>query len=492
MFFTTLLLGKARSDIMLGHFTTDVELFSGALKVWHQYIKSFVVSHLHYVISDQTCMEDMFSRYFKLSAYLMKISKRVVVQIPPHNTDVQLLSGKMKNMCILPYPKPQNCHSMYTDNYTSLKSEMSVTWTSGQLSYFNKYSRLLFDKETCVNYVWIFNLDANLRLNVTLNEVYFQSRYVDCTYAKLKIHRAFGNTKVPSSFALENNTWVWMVKKLEKYSHVYCGHCSSFSIYPLFHSIDIRVLIERSVPSFINASFAVMDNSIVWNTERTKSFQPKPDLVYRLKNGFSLVSYSIQVTKAEHVMLNTQILNSHRYVLYDGPGYSSNVVKNTANVVHNMSSFQCSVQIFMRTDCVYVQNLISYASIKLALSRTINLDHTSDIILDLPIAECCPQFCAVFLKAQNGYQVNATITKVSYKGFIENVTCKYGGLVATEQLIDDYRESVTLCQNHDGSSRLSRSLYSTNSSLTLVLYWYNHSSINASLTLSVTKCRAAN
>ena len=68
-----------------------------------------------------------------------------------------------------------------------------------------------------------------------------------------------------------------------------------------------------------------------------------------------------------------------------------------------------------------------------------------------------------------------------------------GGIFAGEYLDNRYKESTTICQRHDGQIEQSRSLYSSNSSLVLVLYWYNrYHNITVSLSLSLTRCKPIN
>ena len=79
--------------------------------------------------------------------------------------------------------------------------------------------------------------------------------------------------------------------------------------------------------------------------------------------------------------------------------------------------------------------------------------------------------------------------KISSDG-VYDPTCLFNGLVAWEKLSNDYRQSDTLCQNHDGIKYPSRSFYCHNSSLSLVLYWYKpYSTINVTVNISQTKCQ---
>ena len=85
--------------------------------------------------------------------------------------------------------------------------------------------------------------------------------------------------------------------------------------------------------------------------------------------------------------------------------------------------------------------------------------------------------------------MNVTVTEIiAVEG--HDLNCLFSGLVAAEKLKDDYRQTDTVCQNHDGTKDSSRSFYSYNSSLILVLYFYKpYSTINATVNISQTKCQ---
>ena len=73
---------------------------------------------------------------------------------------------------------------------------------------------------------------------------------------------------------------------------------------------------------------------------------------------------------------------------------------------------------------------------------------------------------------------------------IYNPTCKYGGITTVEYLDNKYKESITICQNHSGQIEKSIIIYSKNTSLVLVLYWYNmYQNITSSFTFSLTRCK---
>ena len=133
---------------------------------------------------------------------------------------------------------------------------------------------------------------------------------------------------------------------------------------------------------------------------------------------------------------------------------------------------------------------IRFHSKMLKTSRIVHLLHdiSSEVML-VPDSLFYPSPCVIHIQAETGIQINVTVDHVSYLGEGSS-ECKYAGLVIVEELTDEYKESSSLCSNHSRSSRQSRSFYSHNSSLTLVLYWYEpYSVINATLKISQTTCK---
>ena len=102
--------------------------------------------------------------------------------------------------------------------------------------------------------------------------------------------------------------------------------------------------------------------------------------------------------------------------------------------------------------------------------------------------KCFYQLCVVSIYAESGQHVNVTILKMTTYELCDR-SCRYSGLVAGEKLRDDYSQSDTLCKNHDQANFTSRSFYSYNSSLKLIMYWYKgYSDIKVSVHISQTNC----
>ena len=96
------------------------------------------------------------------------------------------------------------------------------------------------------------------------------------------------------------------------------------------------------------------------------------------------------------------------------------------------------------------------------------------------------------IKIQTDYRhrVNATVNELVVT-VVHDKLHMYSGLVALENMgNNDYKETESLCDNHDGTKDPSRSFYSHNSTLLITIYWYGiYSTITVRLSIAQTRCK---
>ena len=105
---------------------------------------------------------------------------------------------------------------------------------------------------------------------------------------------------------------------------------------------------------------------------------------------------------------------------------------------------------------------------------------------------CIKSPCVLIYKTDVRYQINATITQMTIQGYrSHHVECTYGGLSGIEGNKGKFKESLSICENIDITVHHSRSFYSSNSILILILYWYQpYSNITLILEVRKTECKA--
>ena len=99
--------------------------------------------------------------------------------------------------------------------------------------------------------------------------------------------------------------------------------------------------------------------------------------------------------------------------------------------------------------------------------------------------------CNIFIQTDIEHRVNATVKEVVVTPDVHDETCMYNGLVPVENLgVDDYKEIESLCDNHDKTQDSSKSFYSHNSTMQIILNWYSiYSTISVKLNISHTRCK---
>ena len=265
-------------------------------------------------------------------------------------------------------------------------------------------------------------------------------------------------------------------------------------MYPNFNGLNITKTVLVFVYYSISAFFTVIDKNLVISLENTTDFSTnvKPLTVLLIKKEFILFTYFLRVRKSYFITVTIfQRLNLMHWLIYDGPLFQFNIInanEGKENTV-KLSSFRCLLQILLKER--NSSFLFSYSSILIQVNSNVHLDEDDHISVSLPNTECRinKNLCALNVFAKYGSQVNVSVIKMTYKG-TNSKTCKYAGLVATQHLgVDDYKETITLCESHVGNVS-QRNFFSYNSSMVIVLYWYGNEGImKTTVFLSVTKCK---
>ena len=313
-----------------------------------------------------------------------------------------------------------------------------------------------------------FKTHQRLRINLSFNTIYFSTGPAYCHRANVTVNRYFR----------------------------YCGSHSLFNLYPREKEVQVLFYVTSFTYHRFDASYAVIDHNYLF-TDSNKSITEKQNshfsLMHRihfLNTSESLFSYHVQVGKIFHVLIRTQWPPSQnnlwKHVVTDGPGFLSPTLEENTQI-YTCFSFQCILQVLTYKGNMNSSNVFLVEPKPLKTHLQVEVTSSSDLSFVLPLKNTNPSVIAI--KGKTGHQVNVTIDKLLFKGE-NNFHCQYGGIVAGEQLPGGYKESPTLCKNFDGPvNGIGRSLYSLNSSTTVVLFWYpEYSSISAVINVSATPC----
>ena len=438
-------MSKLEAEEELKNIKPLIDLFHAIPKVWNEYVKEFLFLALPQSSPDnfRTRILDVFQMLQTFSTFFKKR---------------MLYVKKLKRK-----PQPE-------DTQVPEYNKALIHSASGSFKYL--YNRHVLP----VVYVWTFSLDEELRLNITFNYIFLSSGSSDCSRGSVNIQNKAR-------------------KRRNRPELLYCGQHARFNAYPGLVDMHLKLIAKEMIMYKLSAFFSVMDKFVVINKRmKFKLFRFIPYSTHILRNKEMLFSYHLQTRKINYIILKTGNLSDLLFI-YDGPVPNFKLLETDTFV--ETSTFQCVVQIltaaernFTNSNLYDAEEEIRFHSKMLKTRRIVNLLHDmSTEVMFVPDSLCYPSPCVIHIQTETGIQINVTADDVSYLGE-ESFEYKYAGLVIVEELTDEYKESTTLCSNHRRSSRQSRSFYSHNSSLTLVLYWYEpYSAINATLKISQTTCK---
>ena len=326
----------------------------------------------------------------------------------------------------------------------------------------------------------IFIMDKRLSLNLTFDTLFFASGYHDCHLGNLSV------------FEL-----VYLgASKIAHLSHSFCGYHSEFSLYPEQSSLVVSVSVRLNIFFVLDATFSVMDSNLVKSFHKSNCSYKCPFSSIYIFSSWMVSFYLVQVKKTHKIRLKFPQKYFTWHLVYDGPGLMSDILNANMNSnpkahIYSCSSFQCLAKILTNHVEIF---LLNYSSVQLPVMLRKEIQSTG--YFTIHGTQCTTVPCLVLLFAPYDFQVNVTILTISYKSIsveLPNSGCRYGGLIFAEEFNHEYLENVPFCKNHNSSEDVSRSYYSRNSTLTMVLYTYDkYSAINVALELSLTKCKPIN
>ena len=317
-----------------------------------------------------------------------------------------------------------------------------------------------------------FHTDSKLVLNITFFDLHFYAGLENCILEKFSVINL----------------------KTEKTSYEYCGHVPTFNLYPEFNDVMIRIKLAVRLPFDINALFSVSNykKADLCSAFLLSSETKARDGFYRginkytLVGWYSVVSLLVRVNRLFRVKIKVQS-QSLRYVAYDDPGFTSNILKEIRNV-YIASSFQCILQIEM--DFIPKKQRYGFAIYMQEHARKgrLIIRPGSSSQFSTTNKDCGNQVCLILMETNPGFHVNLTVLKI-VSDYKYHSDCLYGGLYIAEG--DKNIENDVMCGDSNHLKEPIRSFYSVGNSLQYLLYGYTgHSEISSRIRISTTKCKA--
>ena len=318
-------------------------------------------------------------------------------------------------------------------------------------------------------YIVKLKRDQFLRLNITFHKIYFSSNILN------------GNDDFILIRNLTNYHFCWRI--LDCSGNTFYGYQSKLSYYPSSTLITIEIRSRRSYE--VMYSFQVMDENIIENLVTQDRNEKIRILSYRIHSKLSFLQILfLQVRKNCHIIIKVKSWHQHRYVIFDGPGFLSNVLYPTKLHKTAASSFQCIIQILGEKREQGTSSFTYFPKI-IPKCQDIFLSKVNKSSLLIPNIICHLSPIAMGIHGSSGYQINVTIVQYNSSTPLPPY-CTFGGIIVAEQMPNEFVETKPICQHNTQG----RSFYSSTSSLILILYWYNvYGQNNFKFKMSQSKCK---
>ena len=244
----------------------------------------------------------------------------------------------------------------------------------------------------------------------------------------------------------------------------------------------------------VENSFTVMDKNVIvslsnqnvkWydkNVGRINGFDRSLIYVLHFASIQILKIFFLQAKKTHHIIIYFNMSAPDRYIVFYGPGFLSEILKGNVNHTVEPCTFQCIVQLLHMGIDSTSNFAFSYLSKNIKVKPLIKLVKFQNSIIYLPNKKYL-NVQIIHVHAKPSYQVNITI--LNYVSTLDiSPHFSFGGLHFLEMNIN--QKDKTVCSSSD----IGRSLYSYNSSLTLVYYQYkNYDRVQIEVEISQTGCK---
>ena len=450
-----------QGDVNFEHIRPDIhKLHNNKPKLWHKYTLFFLQNNLQNKIPNIVSPSQTLFHLYHLLAVFRKSVKIINWQ--------NRTWTKIKNYW----------YDVHTRVYNI--SRLIITLPAGYI-----HIRSGFQREPVMYFS--FKLAQGMRLNLTFYTIYFSVRLSLCH----RHHMFISNETDKMDFNR------YFCDFLLGDHRIFCGHYPTLSYYSNYDQVIFGILWGVNDETFIiQNSFTVMDTNIITNLNkqniqlcdlrRGKKHGFDSSLIYLVHSSSleTLVMYFLRIVKTHKIVIHFYINELDRYVVFNGPGFLSKVLKNKGDIV-TTSTFQCIIQTFDKNLEKRKSNLtFHYFSTKIKNLKNLKLHYFRTNLYHLPHTDY-NSLLVMHVHAEPGYQINITI--LNYTSTMDHYPhCSFGRLYLSDKSSGNYEDLRTICNSYG----VGKSVFSHNSTLTLVHYHYKmYDFVQVTLQITQTQCK---
>ncbi len=461
---------ETTGDRFVGHFLSSKDMFHDTNKPWLKYAEALMASahkhhrqHQHFLsyklyqlrfVCKKKMIISVNSRRKKHCHWTVCPTKLIWDKVPG-NCKEQPLAGE-KNVT-LPIGR---LTSAFYEHFPCNGEEL---WARAQWygPPWRRFARVYCSSKEIDRFLFTFNLDAQLSVNLTLHTVLFLP-------LRHKDRKFCGKAKVTVSGSGNVNEMV------------FCGQMSNFNVYPIWQKFQVSLNILHCGAHKFNSTFMMVAKGNIFSAEGKVTAQVVV-LQAPERLSVSVHKFVIQTVKIYRLILDVFMKN---HTVFDGPDLSNKILVPSKGRFA-VSTFQCLLLVLERFP--EVNQGIKFASRNHSHNIT-NLVEKTGTVLFLPGPGCGEQMCVASFTTDTALHVNLTVTSFVSEG-PEDYTCKYGGFFLLQGTDISHNVSATFCWRRDNDVKLSQSFYSQKASLSFFLFWYQpQATITVSFIVLHTSC----
>ncbi len=335
-------------------------------------------------------------------------------------------------------------------------------------------------KESHVNVHWNFSLSKMLDLKLEVTELNVRMTFDSCLWGNVSLLKTKSSNNAATNKSRDSLTL--------------CGKHAPFSIHTSGSYSRMLVNHHVDIEAKIHVNFSAITSGIVRNLHlKTDTF---PLVIVHHMLQMSLIQYTmlLQVPKHQKICVNSSRTMTRELVFYNGPGLLSPKVKVnrlfTPTTTFCFSSFQVVLQFSEHKvfESAHFTVKVAFAG---RLSSHCQLHADNPIGLSYSFSSelsASTNHNIIQATAPAKLHVSITIHWFHYRG-IATSTCRFGGLSFSDHNNNILTESTLLCTDTNSTSH--RSIYSSESTIHIVIYSYRqYSNVSGYLHVSSTKCHA--
>ena len=225
----------------------------------------------------------------------------------------------------------------------------------------------MFGKNDDLSYTWVFQLDANLRLNLSFSNFFIKDIFTRCEFGKMLLYNAF-----PTGIA----------------DFTLCGRRPKFIHYSSSSSVFLEIRYKDTYPVEIHYSFSVFAKNIVSSVSTRSTLEAKYQInvqelhthIIHLLNG-TLSTFRIYAKKTLQICVKAKSGDRISNVFIDCPiiTFSPYLHFKVNSSVICSSTFQLVFQIFTKTSDNYIgsNEHLNYKT-QNADFKTIKINHMNE------------------------------------------------------------------------------------------------------------------